>query len=121
MTNPPDVSLYEAAFQGNIDAVKQHIKAGSDLNARNNEGSTALHTAAFLCRMEIVKVLLDKGADKNVKNNAGSTALDSVAAPFDDVKGIYDYLGAAVLRPLGFELDYERIKMMRPKVAEMLR
>ncbi len=185
---PPDMSLHEAAFQGNLEAIRQHIEAGSDLNERdplgggsplitaaafgrvevvralieagadlnyrnnqgstpliaaaafgrievamalikagadvnlrNNEGSTALHTAAFLCRMEIVEALLDKGADKNVRNNAGSTALDSVAGPFDDVKGIYDYLGTVVFEPLGLKLDYERIKRTRPKIAEMLR
>ncbi len=151
---PPSVGLIEAAASGNLDAIRQHIKAGSDLNEKepsrgssplitatafgqteaarvlieagadvnykNNEGSTALHTAAFFCRTEIVKALLDNGADKNARNNAGRTALESVSAPFDDVKGIYDQF-RAVLGPLGIELDYERIKMTRPKIAEMLR
>ena len=96
------------------------IEAGADVNYKNNEGSTALHTAAFFCRTEIVKDLLDNGADKNIKNNAGSTALESVAGPFDDVKGIYDYLGTT-LGPLGLELDYEQIKKTRPKIAEILK
>ena len=96
------------------------IEAGADMNAKNNEGSTALQTAALLCRTEIVEALLKNGADKNVKNNAGRTALDAVAGPFDDVKGIYDYLQAVIFGPLGLELDYERIKMTRPKIAEML-
>jgi len=150
---PPGVSLHVASLQGNIDAVKQHIKAdsdlnkkdaygsspliiaitfgktevakalieaGADMNVRNNEGATPLHLAAFFCRTEIVKALLDKGADKNAKNNGGKTVLETVAGPFDDVKGIYDSIGKA-LKPLGFKLDYERIKMTRPKIAEMLR
>jgi hypothetical protein len=96
------------------------IEAGADLNIKNNDGSTALITAAFFCRTEIVKDLLDKGADKNLKNNYGSNALDGVTAPFDDVKGVYDYFGK-ILGPLGLELDYEQIKMTRPKIAEMLR
>lgn len=150
----PSVGLHEAAAQGNLEAIRQHIEAGSDLNEKepsrgssplitaaafgeteaaralieagadvnfkNNERSTPLITAAFLCRTEIVKVLLENGADKNARNNAGSTALEAVAGPFDDVKGIYDQLRAA-LGPLGIELDYERIKMTRPKIAEMLR
>jgi len=151
---PPSVGLHEAAALGNLEAIRQHIKAGSDLNEKepsrgssplitatvfdeteaarvlieagadvnykNNEGSTPLIIAAFFCRTEIVKALLDNGADKNARNNAGRTALESVSAPFDDVKGIYDQF-RAVLGPLGIELDYERIKMTRPKIAEMLR
>jgi CubicO group peptidase (beta-lactamase class C family) len=146
-------SLHLAALQGDTDAIRQHIKAGSDLNEkdmfgstplviavtfgkpeaaralieagadmeiRNTDGSTPLHIAAFLGHKEIVRTLLDKGADKYSRNIAGSTALDIVAAPFDDDRGFYDQLGQG-LGPLGLELDYEQIKMTRPKIAEMLR
>ena len=149
----PSLSLDAAILQGNIDAVSQHINAGTDLNKKdqwgstpliiattfgkteiskaliengadmtigNNEGSTPLHIAALLCRTEIVKALLDKGADRYIRNNNGATAFDIVAVPFDDDKEIYDKLGAG-LKPLGLELDYERIKKTRPKIAEMLR
>ena len=77
-------------------------------------------TAAFLCRAEIVRALLDHGADKNAKNYAGATALDSVAGSFDEVKGIYDLLQAA-LGPVGLKLDYEQIKVTRPEIAKLLR
>ena len=150
---PPRVSLHAAALQGNLDAIRQHINAGSELNKKdaygssplivavtfgktevaralieagadmqitNNEGSTPLHIAAFFCRTEIVKALLDKGADKNALNKAGRTALETVAGPFDDIKGIYDSIGKG-LKPLGLKLDYERIKRTRPRIAEMLR
>jgi ankyrin repeat protein len=119
--NEGSTPLITAAVFNRIEVSKVLIEAGADMNSKNNEGSTALHTAALLCRTEIVEVLLDNGADKNVRNNAGRTALDAVAGPFDDAKGIYDYLQAVVFGPLGLELDYERIKMTRPKIAEMLR
>jgi len=152
-SRPPGVSLHLAALQGNIDAIRQHIKAGSGLNEkdaygntplivavifgktevaralieagadtkiRDNYGSTPLHLAALFCRTEIVRVLLDKGANRYLRSNSGSTALDIVAAPFDDAKGTYDQLGQA-LGPLGLELDYERIKLTRPRIAKMLR
>jgi ankyrin repeat protein len=112
--------LITAAVFGKTEIARALIEAGADVNYKNNDGSTALITAAFFCRTEIVKILLENGADKNAKNNDGRTALESVAAPFDAVKGIYDGLAAA-LKPLGLQLDYEQIMATRPKIAEMLR
>jgi ankyrin repeat protein len=113
-------ALHTAAAFGKTEAAKILIDAGIDLNSQNNEGSTALHTAAFLCREEIVKALLEKGADKTLKNKMGQTAFETMEAPFEDVKGVYDAIGAA-LKPLGLKLDYDHIKTTRPKIAEMLK
>ena len=99
---------------------KALIEAGADLDQQNGEGASALFTAALLCRTEIVEVLLNKGADKSIRNSAGSTALEVVSTPWDEIKEVYDYLGA-MLKPFGLELDYERIEMTRPLIAEMLR
>ena len=105
---------------GRTEVAKALIEAGADMTIPNNDGSTPLYIAAFFCRTEIVEVLLENGADINAKNSAGRTALESVTSPFEDVKDIYDAIRKA-LTPLGLELDYERIKMTRPKIAEMLR
>jgi ankyrin repeat protein len=43
---PPDVSLPDAAWAGDIEAVKQHIAAGSDLNQKNASGTTPIENAA---------------------------------------------------------------------------
>ena len=37
----PDISIHEAVSEGNIEAVKQHIAAGTDVNA-NYHGNTVL-------------------------------------------------------------------------------
>ena len=112
--------LHTAAVFGHLEAVQALVQAGADVNARNNDGATPLLVAAFFCRTEIVQHLLAHGADKQAKDNAGKTALDSVSAPFDQVKGIYDFL-QAVLSPLGLKLDYEQLKATRPKMANLLR
>jgi uncharacterized protein len=112
--------LHTSAAFGQLEALRALIQAGADVNARNNDGGTPIITAAFLCRTEIVQYLLAHGADKSAKNNAGATALDSVSGPFDQVKGIYDFLQSA-LGPVGLKLDYEQIQATRPKIASLLR
>lgn len=112
--------LITASTLGQTEIARALIEGGADLNCRNNDGSTALHSAAFLCHTDIVRLLLDKGADTRVRNKAGATAYESVAGPFEEVKGIYDFLAKA-LGPLGLQLDYEQLKATRPEIAGMLR
>lgn len=77
---PPAMDIHAAAMMGNLEAVRQHIKAGSDLNLREPvAGSTPLITAAVFDRVEVVKALIDAGVDINLKNNDGSTALHTAA------------------------------------------
>ena len=76
----PDISLIDAAATGNVDAVRQHIEAGTDLNQRNPEsGSSALIVAACLDQSETAILLIEGGADLEVKNNEGSSALGTAA------------------------------------------
>jgi len=111
--------LITAAVFGKTEIGLALIDAGADVNFQNNEGSTPLHTAAFFCRREIVEALLANNADSSIKNNAGSTALESVAGPFESVKGFYDYFRKA-FGPLGLKLDDEKLKITRPVIAEIL-
>jgi predicted component of type VI protein secretion system len=34
----PDISIHEAAMDGDIEAVKQHLAAGADVNAKTKKG-----------------------------------------------------------------------------------
>lgn len=111
--------LMTACVFGKTEIAKVLIDAGADLNVINNDGSTALHTAAFFCRTEIVKALLNKGIDTSVVNNSGATAAQSVMAPFEAVKEIYEYF-AKVYEPLGLQLDLNRIEKTRPVIAEII-
>lgn len=112
--------LISAAVFGKTDAAKILMDAGADLNFQNKDGSTALHTSAFFCRPEIVKMLLGKGANKTIKNNYGSTPYETVAAPFDQAKPIYDMMVQA-LGPMGLKLDYAYVEKTRPEIASLLK
>ena len=72
----PKIDLHAVTISGNLDAVKQHIAAGSDLNVADPfGGSSPLITAALFGKTEIAKALIDAGADINFTNKEGSTAL----------------------------------------------
>jgi len=75
----PDISIHDAANDGNIEAVKQHLAAGTDVNAKDAESileQTPLHNAANGGNKEIAELLISKGAEVNAKDNDGQTPLD---------------------------------------------
>ena len=66
-----DISIHDAVEKGNIEAVKQHIAAGTDVNAMGGmSGGTPLTFAAIEGHKEIVELLIAKGADVNAKRGA---------------------------------------------------
>jgi ankyrin repeat protein len=70
-------SIHQAAYQGNIEAVKQFIAAGADVNAKSSRnGSTPLHQAAIGDHKEIAELLIAEGTDVNAKDDDGFTPLD---------------------------------------------
>jgi len=71
----PDISIHDAATEGNIEAVKQHLTAGAEVNAKVNLGWTPLHYTARGGHKEVAKLLIAKGADLNAKNDNGYTPL----------------------------------------------
>ena len=71
----PSVDIHQACRGGNIEAVKQYLAAGWDVNAKEEDGETPLHVAAFNGGKEIAELLLAKGADVNARNRQGWTPL----------------------------------------------
>ena len=84
----PDMALSAAVVAGNLDAVKQHIAAGTDINEKDAlSGSTPLITAITFDKRDIAQALVDADADLTIKNNDGATALH-VAAFFGRVEAV---------------------------------
>ena len=71
----PSVDIWEAAYTGNIEAVKQHLAAGTDVNAKDESGWTPLHQAASQGHKEITELLISNGSDVNAKDKNGRTPL----------------------------------------------
>ena len=83
----PDISIHDAVDKGNVEAIKQHLAAGTDVNAKNEWGGTPLHFAAT---KEMVELLIAEGANVNAKDDDGDTPLDK--AILDNQTAIADLL-----------------------------
>ena len=71
----PSVDIHEAAEAGNIEAVKQYLADGEDVNANDEFGFTPLLHAASSGHKEIVELLISNGANVNAKGDLGTTPL----------------------------------------------
>ncbi len=92
----PAMDIQMAVLSGNLEAVRQHIEAGTDINKKDAmSGSTPLITAASFGKNDIAKALIDAGADLTPKNNDGSTALH-VAAFFCRIEIVQMLIDAKV-------------------------
>ena len=76
----PDISIHDAAKAGDIETVKQHLAAGTEMDVKGKDGWTSLHWAASNDHKEIVELLIAAGANVNAEDTAGeyrgSTPLD---------------------------------------------
>ena len=62
-----DISIHDAAAAGDSEVVKQHLVAGTDVNAKDDRGGTPLHWATVNGHKEIAELLIAKGADVMAK------------------------------------------------------
>lgn len=75
LSKPPGVSIHVAALRGDIDAIRQHMRSGSDLNEKDQFGSTPLIIATTFGKTEAARALIEAGADIDIRTGDGSTPL----------------------------------------------
>ena len=76
----PKMNIHAAVLAGNLIVVRQHIKAGTDINEiEPMSGSTPLISAATFGKTDIAEALIKAGADLTISNNDGTTPLHSAA------------------------------------------
>ena len=82
-----DKLLIEAAEKGTIDQVKETLKRGANINAKDKKGDTALHKATQNRHPDVERFLLENGADRAAENALELTALhfSKAYAPRDEV------------------------------------
>ena len=81
-TSNPKVSIWEAAFKGNIEAVKKHLEQGVDIGSKDQVfDGTPLHHAAYGGKNEVALFLIKKGADIN--SIGGPKGFPAMETPLD--------------------------------------
>ena len=72
----PDISILEAVKVGNVETVKQHLDAGTDIEEKDDIwGQRPLHQAIADGDAEIARLLIESGANVNATNNFNTTPL----------------------------------------------
>ena len=102
--------LHLASQQGNPFSVESLLKAGADVDARDNDNTTPLLLALVPSAMNgrVAKLLLEHGASVHVRNKNGQTPLHLAAS-----RWVLSDIGALMLK-LGAEVDAQDNEDMTP-------
>ena len=73
-------TIHSAVGGGDVEAVKEFLAAGADVNVKDKRGFTPLHWASISGHKEAVELLIDNGADVNAMRGGGGTPLSYAAS-----------------------------------------
>ena len=71
----PEVSIHEAALNGEMGQIAAHLGGGTDVNLKDLEGRTPLMYASYNGNVEVIRSLIEKDADVNLRDLYGRSAL----------------------------------------------
>lgn len=66
---------FKAAAAGDVNALKQALNQGMDVNIRDEAQNTALHLATKQAHLNTMRLLIENGANLNAQNDDLSTPL----------------------------------------------
>ena len=95
--SPEALELHQAAFAGDLAAVRRLVSAGTPVDVADPEKHTPLMWAAFNGHTAVAGYLFESGADLGAKDESGRTALMYAASgPFAETVKLLLEKGAAV-------------------------
>ena len=119
----PDISIHRAAEFGDIEAVKQHIAAGTDVNAKNDDGETPLDVAFLYEETETADPLRKHGGKHGTIHGAARggdiEAVKEFLAAGADVNAKDDEFGTTPLHLAVQETHKEIIELLIAKGADV--
>lgn len=123
LTDSGGISLLAAVRSGRVDAIREALAAGADVNAASPDGTTPLIEASGSRRAEIVELLLESGAEVDAVNRYGMTALH-LAARGADARAVKALLSAGadptIALPEGGTVLMAAAKSGNPEVVAAL-
>ena len=102
---------------GDLDAARERIRAGADVNAAQSNGARPIHWAVYQVDHGLVEALIANKADVNVANLFGSTPI-AEAAKLGDATMVKILLDAGA-KPEGANKDGETALMMAIKLGHL--
>ncbi len=74
------VAAADTSEKDRLEAIRLLLKAGAEVNGRDDLGNTPLHEAISALNLKAARLLLDSGADVNARNQSGQTPLHGLDA-----------------------------------------
>lgn len=68
-------ALIDAAKRFDVQAIRELVESGADVNGKDEDGWTALMWASGYTALDAVKALIEAGADVNLTDKRGKSAL----------------------------------------------
>ncbi|MES0372599.1 MAG: ankyrin repeat domain-containing protein [Mariprofundaceae bacterium] len=97
---------FEAAKSGDVEALKQALGSGADVNAVDELKNTALHCATSQTHLNAMSLLIEHGADVNAVNAKLSTPLHLTGKNIDAIRILLEAGADPNLKDADYDYPY---------------